>query len=69
MKTKSIQNKRPSSGKKSLKRGIHVKGTWKAIDVDPSFFAAEGMGGLVCLEELTDYRLIDPTKAEAAAEK
>ena len=69
MKTKSIQNKRPSSGKKSLKRGIHVKGTWKAIDVDPSFFAEEGMGGLVCFEELTDYRLIDPTKAEAAAEK
>ncbi|XP_067099780.1 ATP-dependent RNA helicase DDX24 [Osmerus mordax] len=69
MKTKGIQNKRPSSGKKSLKRGIRVKGTWKAIDVDPSFFSEEGMGGLVCFEELTDYRLIDPTKAEAAAEK
>lgn len=48
---------------KRLKRSIHVKGSWKAIELDPSLFSEEGLEGLVCFEELTDYRLVEPEKA------
>uniref|UniRef100_A0A4W5RPD9 ATP-dependent RNA helicase n=1 Tax=Hucho hucho TaxID=62062 RepID=A0A4W5RPD9_9TELE len=63
-----MKKMRPFSRPKSAKRGIHVKGSWKAIELDPSLFSEEGMGGLVCFEELTDYRLIDSVKEEAKAE-
>uniref|UniRef100_A0A8C2ZCC0 ATP-dependent RNA helicase n=2 Tax=Cyclopterus lumpus TaxID=8103 RepID=A0A8C2ZCC0_CYCLU len=46
-----------------------MKGKWKAIEVDPSVFSEEGMEGLVCFEELTDYRLVDSEKAAANAAK
>lgn len=62
-----LKNKHRSSG--PAKRGIHVKGKWKAIELDPSIFSEEGMEGLVCFEELTNYRLIDPEKAAAKAAK
>ncbi|KAM7375837.1 hypothetical protein PAMP_005604 [Pampus punctatissimus] len=68
MKTKKMnpKNRRVSSGlRKPNKRGIHVKGAWKAIELDPSLFSEEGMEGLVCFEELTNYRLVDPEKAGA----
>uniref|UniRef100_A0A7N9AQ92 ATP-dependent RNA helicase n=1 Tax=Mastacembelus armatus TaxID=205130 RepID=A0A7N9AQ92_9TELE len=51
------------------KRGIRVKGKWKAVELDPSLFSEEGMEGLVCFEELTNYRLIDPEKAAVKAAK
>lgn len=51
------------------KRSIHVKGKWKSIVVDPSVFSEEGMEGLVCFEELTNYRLVDSEKAAANAAK
>ncbi|KAK2891769.1 ATP-dependent RNA helicase DDX24 [Channa argus] len=67
MKTK---NKRLSSGvQKSAKRGIVVKGKWKAVELDPSVYSEEGMEGLVCFEELTNYRLIDSEKTAAKAAK
>ncbi|KAM7403026.1 hypothetical protein PAMA_003788 [Pampus argenteus] len=72
MKTKKMnpKNRRVSSGlRKPKKRGIHVKGAWKAVDLDPSLFSEEGMEGLVCFEELTNYRLVDPEKAGAKEEK
>ncbi|KAI3367736.1 hypothetical protein L3Q82_026574, partial [Scortum barcoo] len=72
MKTKTMKprNKRLSSGlKKTDKRSIHVKGKWKAIELDPSLFSEEGMEGLVCFEELTNYRLMDSEKAAAKAAK
>ncbi|XP_033499050.1 ATP-dependent RNA helicase DDX24 [Epinephelus lanceolatus] len=72
MKTKRMKpgNKRLSSGlKKQAKRSIHVKGKWKAIELDPSLFSDEGMEGLVCFEELTNYRMIDSEKAAAKAAK
>ncbi|KAG7238532.1 hypothetical protein INR49_030805 [Caranx melampygus] len=72
MKTKKMKptNKRLSSGlQKQAKRSIHVKGKWKAIELDPSLFSEEGMEGLVCFEELTNYRLVDSEKAAANAEK
>lgn len=46
-----------------------MKGKWKAIELDPSLFSEEGMEGLVCFEELTNYRMIDPEKAAAKAAK
>ncbi|XP_010877169.1 ATP-dependent RNA helicase DDX24 [Esox lucius] len=63
-----MKGMRPFSRPKSAKRGIHVKGSWKAVELDPGLFSEEGMGGLVCFEELTDYRLIDSAKEEAKAE-
>ncbi|XP_040056360.2 ATP-dependent RNA helicase DDX24 [Gasterosteus aculeatus] len=64
------RNKRPFSGKRRpAKRSVHVKGNWKAVEIDPSVFSEEGMETLVCFEELTDYRLVDPEKAAAAADK
>lgn len=64
------KNKRQSSRmQKSTKRGIHVKGSWKAVELDPSLFSEEGMEGLVCFEELTNYRLVDSEKAAAKAAK
>lgn len=64
------KNKRLSSVlQKSAKRGIRVKGKWKAVELDPSLFSEEGMEGLVCFEELTDYRPVDSEKAAAKAAK
>ncbi|KAJ4939725.1 hypothetical protein JOQ06_029163 [Pogonophryne albipinna] len=63
-------NKRMSFGvRRPSKRGIQVKGNWKAIELDPSIFSEEGLEGLVCFEELTNYSLIDTEKAEAKAER
>ncbi|XP_041668588.1 ATP-dependent RNA helicase DDX24 [Cheilinus undulatus] len=68
MKTK--KNQGSSSGlKKQAKRSIHVKGKWKAVELDPSLFSEEGLEGLVCFEELTNYRLVDSEKAAAIAAK
>ncbi|KAG5267874.1 hypothetical protein AALO_G00226900 [Alosa alosa] len=53
----------------SHKRGILIKGKWKAVQLDPSLFANEDMGGLVCFEELTDYSLVDSDRALIAAEE
>ncbi|KAE8289889.1 ATP-dependent RNA helicase DDX24 [Larimichthys crocea] len=72
MKTKKMnpKNKRLSSGvQKKAKRSIHTKGSWKAVELDPSIFSEEGLEGLVCFEELTDYRLVDSEKAVAEAAK
>ncbi|XP_069570962.1 ATP-dependent RNA helicase DDX24 [Brachyistius frenatus] len=64
------KNKRLSSGlQKKAKRGIDVKGQWKAVELDPSLFSEEGLEGLVCFEELTDYRLVDTEKAAAKEKK
>ncbi|XP_072220854.1 ATP-dependent RNA helicase DDX24 [Leuresthes tenuis] len=72
MKTQKMKpkNKRVSSGlKRSVKRSIHMKGKWKTVELDPSVFSEEGLEGLVCFEELTNYRLIDTAKAAAKAAK
>lgn len=53
--------------RKQNKRGIHVKGKWKPIELDPSVFSEEGLEGLVCFEELTNYRLVDCEKAGVTA--
>ncbi|KAI5618881.1 ATP-dependent RNA helicase DDX24 [Silurus asotus] len=45
------------------KRGILVKGKWKAVELDPSIFADETLGEVVCFEELSNYSLVDSKKA------
>lgn len=52
----------------SSKRGIVVRGEWKAVNMDPSLFSDEGLDGLVCFEELTDYSLVEPERAIAVGE-
>lgn len=64
------KNKGMSTGLgKPAKRCIDMKGKWKTIDLDPSVFSEEGLEGLVCFEELTDYRLINSEEAAAKAAK
>ncbi|KAM9355349.1 ATP-dependent RNA helicase DDX24 [Pholidichthys leucotaenia] len=61
---------KPKKGASSgAKRCIDVKGKWKTVEVDPSVFAEEGLEGLVCFEELRNYRLVDPRKVTIKAEK
>lgn len=50
----------------SSKRGVVVKGQWKAVNVDPSLFSDDGLDGLVCFEELTEYSLVEPEKTITA---
>lgn len=70
VKKTNAKNRRLSAGpQKRAKRNIHVRGEWKAIELDPSLFSEEGMEGLVCFEELTNYRLVDPKKAAAKTAK
>ncbi|XP_060938919.1 ATP-dependent RNA helicase DDX24 [Limanda limanda] len=52
---------------KKKKRSIHVKGSWTAVQLDPSIFSEEGLEGLVCFEELASYSLVDSDKAAATA--
>lgn len=55
--------------RKPAKRCIDMKGKWKTVELDPSVFSEEGLEGLVCFEELTDYRLLDSEKAATIAAK
>lgn len=47
------------------KRGILLKGKWKAVELEPSIFANEAMREVVCFEELADYSLVDSEKTAA----
>lgn len=59
MKNKRLQTKKHFG---HAKRGLLVKGQWKAVDLYSSI-QEEAEGEVVCFEELTDYSLIDPKKA------
>lgn len=70
MKTKKTKpkNRLISSGfKRPAKRCINLKGKWKAVEIDPSLFSEGGLEGLVCFEELSNYRLVDEKAAAKAA--
>lgn len=66
MKKVNQKNKRLFRGLQKAKRSINVEGKWKAVELDPSLFAEEGMEGLVCFEELTNYRMLDSEQASEA---
>lgn len=68
MKKVNQRNKRLFHGLQKAKRSINVEGKWKAVELDPSLFAEEGMEGLVCFEELTNYRMLDSKQTAAEAE-
>nr|XP_020670076.1 ATP-dependent RNA helicase DDX24 isoform X1 [Pogona vitticeps]XP_020670077.1 ATP-dependent RNA helicase DDX24 isoform X1 [Pogona vitticeps]XP_020670078.1 ATP-dependent RNA helicase DDX24 isoform X1 [Pogona vitticeps]XP_020670079.1 ATP-dependent RNA helicase DDX24 isoform X1 [Pogona vitticeps]XP_020670080.1 ATP-dependent RNA helicase DDX24 isoform X1 [Pogona vitticeps]XP_020670081.1 ATP-dependent RNA helicase DDX24 isoform X2 [Pogona vitticeps] len=58
--------KRPSTFKQ---KGIRVTGKWKPVEIDPNLFADEQLGGLVCFEELTDYKLVSSLKTGEEKDK
>ncbi|XP_029142357.1 ATP-dependent RNA helicase DDX24, partial [Protobothrops mucrosquamatus] len=55
------RNKFKASSKLKQK-GIKVTGQWKPIEIDPNLFADEELGGIICFEELTNYKLVSSLK-------
>ncbi|KFV41312.1 ATP-dependent RNA helicase DDX24, partial [Tyto alba] len=50
-------------------KGIQVIGKWKNVQIDPSLFADEEFRDIVCLEELTEYKLVSSSKVGKVKEK
>ncbi|KFQ80838.1 ATP-dependent RNA helicase DDX24, partial [Phoenicopterus ruber ruber] len=50
-------------------KGIEVIGKWKTVQIDPNLFADEEFGDIVCLEELTEYKLVSSSKVGKVKEK
>ncbi|NWX15167.1 DDX24 helicase, partial [Aegotheles bennettii] len=67
MKTK--KGGRFKSSFKFKQKGIEVTGEWKTVQIDPNLFADEEFKDIVCLEELTEYRLVSSSKVGRAKEK
>ncbi|XP_056202333.1 ATP-dependent RNA helicase DDX24 isoform X2 [Falco biarmicus] len=47
---------------KPKQKGIKVLGKWKTVEIDPNLFGDEDFGDIVCLEELTEYKLVSSSK-------
>ncbi|NXL23586.1 DDX24 helicase, partial [Setophaga kirtlandii] len=54
---------------KLKRKGIEVVGEWKTVPIDPNLFAEEEFRDIVCLEELTEYRLVSSSKVGKVKEK
>ncbi|NWR01228.1 DDX24 helicase, partial [Paradoxornis webbianus] len=54
---------------KMKRKGIEVVGEWKTVQIDPNLFAEEEFRDIVCLEELTDYKLVSSSKVGKVKEK
>lgn len=54
---------------KLKRKGIEVVGEWKTVPIDPNLFAEEEFRDIVCLEELTDYKLVSSSKVGKVKEK
>ncbi|NXM80021.1 DDX24 helicase, partial [Oenanthe oenanthe] len=54
---------------KLKRKGIEVVGEWKTVQIDPNLFAEEEFQDIVCLEELTDYKLVSSSKVGRVKEK
>ncbi|NXN19748.1 DDX24 helicase, partial [Indicator maculatus] len=67
MKTK--KGGRFKSSFKLRQKGIKVVGKWKTVQIDPNLFADEEFADIVCLEELTDYKLVSSSKVGKVEEK
>ncbi|NXN98570.1 DDX24 helicase, partial [Rhinopomastus cyanomelas] len=50
------------SSSKLKRKGIEVIGKWKTVQIDPNLFADEDFKDIVCLEELTEYKLVSSSK-------
>ncbi|NXP46202.1 DDX24 helicase, partial [Heliornis fulica] len=58
-----------NSAFKPRQKGIQVIGKWKSVQIDPNLFADEDFKDIVCLEELTEYKLISSSKVGKVKEK
>ncbi|NXD82798.1 DDX24 helicase, partial [Halcyon senegalensis] len=67
MKTK--KGRRWTSSFKLRQKGIEVVGKWKTVEIDPNLFADEEFRDIVCLEELTEYKLVSSSKVGKVKEK
>ncbi|NWZ54636.1 ATP-dependent RNA helicase DDX24 [Haliaeetus albicilla] len=67
MKTK--KGGRFKSSFKLKQKGIEVIGKWKSVQIDPNLFADEEFRDIVCLEELTEYKLVSSSKVGKAKER
>ncbi|XP_066044816.1 ATP-dependent RNA helicase DDX24 [Chamaea fasciata] len=54
---------------KMKRKGIEVVGEWKTVQIDPNLFAEEEFRDIVCLEELTEYKLVSSSKVGKVKEK
>ncbi|XP_062432447.1 ATP-dependent RNA helicase DDX24 [Rhea pennata] len=59
---KAKKEKKFRSSFKLKQKGIEVLGKWKTVKIDPNLFADEQFGDIVCLEELTEYKLVNSSK-------
>ncbi|KFM08595.1 ATP-dependent RNA helicase DDX24, partial [Aptenodytes forsteri] len=69
VKMKTKKGGRFKSSFKLKQKGIEVIGKWKTVQIDPNLFADEEFGDIVCLEELTEYKLVSSTKVGKVKEK
>ncbi|KAM6444579.1 ATP-dependent RNA helicase DDX24 [Rhynochetos jubatus] len=54
---------------KLRQKGIQVTGEWKTVPIDPNLLADEEFRDIVCLEELTEYKLVSSSKVGEVKEK
>uniref|UniRef100_A0A8B9SQN0 ATP-dependent RNA helicase n=1 Tax=Anas platyrhynchos TaxID=8839 RepID=A0A8B9SQN0_ANAPL len=59
---KAKKGRRFTSSVKLKRKGIAVIGKWKTVEIDPNLFADEQFRDIVCLEELTEYKLVNSNK-------
>ncbi|XP_072193047.1 ATP-dependent RNA helicase DDX24 [Excalfactoria chinensis] len=56
------RGRRFTSSAKMRRKGIEVVGKWKTVEIDPNLLADEQFKDVVCLEELTEYKLVSSDK-------
>ncbi|NXU86140.1 DDX24 helicase, partial [Xiphorhynchus elegans] len=66
---KARKGGRFKSSFKLKQKGIEVIGKWKTVEIDPNLFAEEEFQDIVCLEELTEYKLVSSSKLGKVKEK
>ncbi|NXX89829.1 DDX24 helicase, partial [Centropus bengalensis] len=67
MKTK--KGRRFTSSFKLKQKGIAITGKWKTVQVDPNLFTDEEFRGIVCFEELTEYKLVSSSEVGKVEEE
>ncbi|NXT00504.1 DDX24 helicase, partial [Jacana jacana] len=66
---KTQKGRRFKSSPKLKQKGIEVTGKWKSVPIDPNLFDDEDFGDIVCLEELTEYKLVSSSQLGKVKEK
>ncbi|NXF58197.1 DDX24 helicase, partial [Ciccaba nigrolineata] len=66
---KAKKGGRFKSSFKLKQKGIQVVGKWKTVQIDPNLFADEEFRDIVCLEELTEYKLVSSSKVGKVKQK